>query len=100
MNFESKFSPRWFLQAVNEESEDRGSIQISGLQVQAPNGLRLIELHACDDYLVKYWDFTSNPVQLKRHSLTLYDLKNVPEPSLLVQDWKGRIVRKNIGDLF
>ena len=88
------------MQTANEAKEDGGSITITGLQVQAQNGLRLIELHARDDYLVKYWDFTSNPIKLQRHSLTLYDVKNVPEPSLLVQDWAGRLARKKIDVLF
>ncbi|KZS10156.1 putative Zinc metalloproteinase [Daphnia magna] len=72
--------------------EDKGPIQISGLEVKVPNGIRLIELHTEDDRLVKYWDFTKNPTNIHRYCLSWFDVKDVIQPSLLVQDVTGKIV--------
>lgn len=80
---------RW----LNEcsQKEDKGPIQVCGLEVKSPNALRLIELHEEDDHLVKYWDFSKNPVKIHRYSMTFFDIKDVIQPSVLVQDFTGKI---------
>ena len=84
-----KIISSWFNES--HQLEDFGPVQISGLEVKAPNGLRLIELHAEDDRLVKYWDFTKNPNKIHRFCLSLFDVKDVVQPSVLIQDIAGKI---------
>lgn len=81
---------RWFNECPLHE--EKGPIQVCGLEVKAPNALRLIELHAEDDHLVKYWDFSKNPVKIHRYCLSFLDFKNLIQPSVLVQDLTGKIL--------
>ena len=64
--------------------------------MRAPNALRLIELHMDDDRLVKYWDFTKNPNRVHKFRLTLIDLKELDNPSILIQDTLGKIMTQKL----
>ena len=88
---------RWLTLENNEPN--KGSIIISGLEIKAPNGLRLIELISPNADLLKFWDFTKNPFRLHRFCLNVLDVrisKNGLPPSVQVQDCRGEILRKDL----
>jgi hypothetical protein len=88
---------RWFIAETNETNE--GPIVISGLEIRAPNGLRLIELISPNADLLKFWDFSKNPFRLHRFCLNVLDVRldedGLP-PSVQVQDCRGEILRKDL----
>lgn len=73
------------------------SVTLPGLEIRAPVGIRLVELHSAssdDIRLLKFWDFTTKNPPLRRYCLNVLDVpisarKNL---SILVQDLAGRII--------
>ena len=87
----------WFRPQLTEDKDNSRSIEIlNEMEIRAANGLRLIELHEEDDRLVKYWDFTGNPVPIRRYHLNVFDVRRIVQPSVLIQDTLGNILRQKL----
>ena len=88
---------RWLIEDNVSWQGDENSIILNGVEIRAAGAIRLIELHSDDENLVKYWDFTGNPVRIHRFCLNICDIRKAGnDVGVLVQDYHGNVIRKKL----